>query len=279
MSKTFSLIVATYGRKVEIDNLLKSLILQNYNLSLVEIFIVDQNDKINLLPIIEKYRSFLLIHYLKSNKKGLSYNRNLALSKVNGDIVAFPDDDCCYYPDTLTNVNKFFDNYPNVDVVLGKIYNRKTHNNVIRKWNKKMIKINLFNFYFNYSSITIFTKKNNKFFDINLGVGTKFGSYEDADYIIQLLKQNKLIMYYPFIEVWHSDQNVNFMDKNKIYCYGLGFGAICKKHIGFFSLILFFEALIFHLIKLVFALFKGDFTQVYKRLLSIISRIEGFFYG
>ena len=51
--KRFSLIMATYGREKEVDSFLKSIKKSNYDLELVEVIIVDQNDKISLNPIVE----------------------------------------------------------------------------------------------------------------------------------------------------------------------------------------------------------------------------------
>ena len=44
--------MATYGREKEVDSFLKTIRKSNYNLELVEIIIVDQNDKISLDEIV-----------------------------------------------------------------------------------------------------------------------------------------------------------------------------------------------------------------------------------
>ena len=162
-------------------------------------------------------------------------------------------------------------------MVLGRIYDRKLNKNIIRNWKSREYTVNISNFYLSYSSITIFTKNNNILFDEKLGVGTFFGSYEDADYILQLIENQKKIVYMPNIEVWHPDLTANTMSDAKVYSYGLGFGALVKKHLSLPILYLFIQAIGFHLIKMIFGIFTMNKVTIKKRFLSIKSRIEGFY--
>lgn len=273
----FSLIMATYGRKEEIGLFLKSITEQTYDISKVEIIIVDQNDKIKLEEICNEYKKSLNIKHIKSDIKGLSYNRNIGLKIATGKYIAFPDDDCIYYPDTLWEVENFFEKNKEYDVVLGKIYDRKNKKNIIRNWKNKAYEVTFKNFFLSYSSITIFTKRNNIKFDGQLGVGTFFGSYEDADYILQLLENNKKLKYTPEIEVWHPDLSANVMSEEKIYSYGLGFGALVKKHISIQIIFLFIQAIGFHFIKFIFAFTTFNKYEMKKRYLSIVSRFKGLY--
>ena len=118
--KRFSLIMATYGREKEVESFLKSLKKSNYDLSLVEVIIVDQNDKIDLNPIVERHND-LNIKHIKSTVKGLAKNRNIGLEQSYGGIVAFPDDDCEYLPDTLNIISDIFEANSEIDVVMGRI--------------------------------------------------------------------------------------------------------------------------------------------------------------
>ena len=62
-----SLVVPTYGRYEEVETFLYSLSQQTYSLQKVEVIIVDQNDYIDLSPIINKYAALLNIVYRKIN--------------------------------------------------------------------------------------------------------------------------------------------------------------------------------------------------------------------
>ena len=72
--------MATYGREKEVESFLNSLKKSNYDLSLVEVIIVDQNDKIDLNHIIERHND-LNIKHIKSTVKGLAKNRNIGLEE------------------------------------------------------------------------------------------------------------------------------------------------------------------------------------------------------
>ncbi len=277
MQKTFNLIVATYGRYKEVDRLLDSFTRLEYNLDLVEIYIVDQNDKIDLCPIIKKYNLILHIHHICSSRKGLSFNRNIGLKKAHGNIIAFPDDDCIYYPDTLKKVNDAFDEFPNASILLGQIIDRKTGEKIIRKWSDKTFMINFYNFYANFSSITLFVKNEGgkQFFDEQLGSGEYLGSCEDADFIVHALNQKHRICYVPEIQVWHPAQKNSEFSEGKIVSYGRGFGAFARKNLNLPISILFLEVMIYHMIRYVLSMVQGRENEKIAEKLSIVSRLNG----
>lgn len=273
----FSLIMATYGRIEEIAIFLESILQQSFDLSLVEVIIVDQNENGELADIIEKYSALLNVIHINSNVKGLSFNRNIGLKIAKGDIIGFPDDDCTYYPDTLSTLSKLFTRNGKVDALLGQILDEKTGKKIIRNWKNDSFVINKFNFFLNYSSITIFVRKNNILFDEDLGVGKFFGSYEDADYVLQLLVNNLHIEYIPDVKVWHPEPKEQVVNFKKVYSYGLGFGALVYKHLSFSVILLFMQSIIYHSFNLAKAIFFLDGTFFKKSWLSIKSRFVGLY--
>lgn len=273
----FSLIMATYGRKDDVFSFLKSIESQIYDKSKIEIIIVDQNDIISLDSIINDFKKSLNIIHIKSKIKGVSYNKNLGLKVAKGDIIGFPDDDCRYYPETLLEIESFLKKNKQIDVVLGKIYDKDINRNIIRNWSEKSFKVSFYNFYLNTSSITIFANKNKLFFDDNLGVGTKFGSCEDIDYVAQLLKNKKHIYYNPNIIVWHPEEKANSFDYKKINTYSMGFGAFCKKHKSISILILFFKSLIYHFMTFIKGILLLNKHITKKGFNSFFFRIKGFY--
>ena len=272
----FSLILATYGRSKEIDILLDSLMKQTVDINTFEILIIDQNDKIDLSKIILKYKEHLHITHIKSKKKGLSYNRNIGLKIASGKHICFPDDDCFYYPDTLKVVLKHFeDNH--ADVIFGAIRDRSNNENIIRSWPRKDKAVTRYNFFNLYSSITIFTKRNNLQFNENLGVGCYFGSCEDSEYTYNLVKGNNKCMYFSDVEVWHPKIGLTEFNRQKNISYGLGFGAfVALNKYDIFILRFMIMSLGFHLSLALLAFFKGDQNGASKRFDAFTSRIRGF---
>jgi glycosyltransferase involved in cell wall biosynthesis len=275
MNPTFSLIIATHGRYQELADFLHSITLQTLDIADIEILIVDQNSELDLSPIVNNYSSQLNIRHVKSDRRGLSLNRNVGIAAAKGQIIAFPDDDCTYYPDTLESVLKIMKENPQIPLVLGKIIDRKTGKGIIRSWSNSPKKLTAFNFFTNYTSITIFTRHKLEF-DEKLGAGTYFGSYEDADFVYRSIKTFGEALYTPEVEVWHPEQNLHIFSDEKLMKYGLGFGAFIRKDFSLAKLYIFVSILGFHTIALLRALIRQDKQEIHKRWLSISSRIQGF---
>ena len=277
MLNRFSLIMATYGREKEVDSFLRSIEESKYDLKHIEIIIVDQNDKINLSEIIDKYKNKLDIIHIKSEKKGLSINRNIGVERATGDIIAFPDDDCEYLYETLGDVDEYFKEN-NCDIVMGRIIERDGSDS-LREWPKKFIKIDTRNFYTKCSSVTMFIKKENCKIKFNpkLGAGQYFGSCEDADIIYKNIKGKNYIIYNPNIKIYHphyeSEKN---MDEEKVYKYGLGFGAFVKSNLDINMIILFVKAEVYHIIRAIIHLCTFNMEDSKKRFMAFKSRIQGF---
>lgn len=275
---TFSLVVATYGREKEVDLLLGSIAKQDYNLDLIEVIIVDQNVKNNLGPIIEKYEDILKIKHIRSKKKGASFNRNIGIQCAKGDILAFPDDDCLYYPDTLKSVNEEVNRDDTVSCFLGRIFDYSTGKNIVRNWKKYSFYVNWWNFYQNYSEIVTFVKRKDGCdfcFCEQLGPGTDFGSCEGVDYLTNFLREGLQIKYVPNISVWHRQESIDMFDIDKNYYYGMGFGAFCRKNLNIPIFILFLEVLVYHALIGITALLSNNKEKWYRRKICIMSRVNG----
>lgn len=272
MKIKFTLILATYGRITELDAFLESIVRQTYSLQQIEIIIADQNDEIDLKPLVTKYSKSLNINHLKIPSKGLSNARNLALEVSSGEIIAFPDDDCEYYPNTLEQVDALFQENPSCEIFLGRIVDENGVN-ILRNWKKFPFQITKNNFYLNQSSITIFSKKNCLRFDTSIGLGAFFGSSEDADYVFQALNKNLKILYNPNIKVFHPETTKNI---HKSKSYGLGFGAFCKKNFSLKIFLWMFFSLFYHISKLLFSCITFNSPESRLNFVNIKYRIKGF---
>lgn len=266
--KRINLIMPTVGRTSEVLEYIDSLECSSRDLQGVHLFIYNQND--SLCKDLKNYnfKNFngVIAH---SKRKGLSINRNIGLQAAEKGVFGFPDDDCLYYPETLTQVLKFFHENNDVDVVIGRIFDRTSNKNIIKDWPAKEKKLTKFNFYQLASSVTIFLReKPSSLFDERLGAGTNYGSCEDPDFLYCLLKQEKNIIYTPTIEVWHPETDYRSISRDKVYSYARGFGAFIKKDFDYIKLYL-----------LLGCILKKVFQFMFYRKRFIKGYFLTFFYG
>ena len=230
-----------------------------------------------MLDVISLYSGMLTIKHVKSTRKGLSYNRNLGIKHASGSYISIPDDDCEYYDDTIKAVEDQLARFSNPDMIIGRVFNRNDKKYVFKKTPRDSLEINNANFYSVVSSITFFFKKTTIQFDENFGIGEKYHSNEDADLILNFLKAKKRVIYSPLIEFNHPAYDANTMSVEKLYRYGIGFGALCKKHLSLPIFILFIKVLSFQIFMLLKEMIFFNFSFAKRRFFALKGRFIGFF--
>lgn len=272
----FSLIVATYGRKEPLESLFKSLLEQDIGTASFEVIVADQNAGL-IDELILDYSKMLDITHIKSSQRGLSLTRNLGIAKARGQFLCFPDDDCRYYPDTLSRALAAFESSGR-QVIAGRIRDRERARNVLRHWPAEDRKIGVFNFYRLASSITIFVKNETPLhFNENLGIGCFFGSSEDADYLYRSLKLHGNGAYFSDLHVWHPDTALIDFKPAKITSYGLGFGAFCAMHRSDLPILLtFFMSMGFTLARCAFFMLSAQPHAARMCFTALKARAKGF---
>lgn len=231
----FTLILATLGRSDEVRRMLESLKRQSYQD--FEVVLIDQNSDNRVFKLYKEYCDSFQINYIRTQEKGLSHARNLAIQygKLN-DIVGFPDDDCWYSRDTLKQVNNFF-LQSDSDIVSGQPVDSNGIP-LVRSFLKNDTMVNLDNVWNAGISFTIFFKRQviEKVgaFDEMLGVGsgTVYGSGEETDYLIRALKKNFKMKYISSLQIFHPRKTAtgDKEDLNRALLYGGGMGYVLKKH-------------------------------------------------
>lgn len=231
----FTLILATLGRSDEVRRMLESLKRQSYQD--FEVVLIDQNSDNRVFKLYKEYCDSFQINYIRTQEKGLSHARNLAIQygKLN-DIVGFPDDDCWYSRDTLKQVNNFF-LQSDSDIVSGQPVDSNGIP-LVRSFLKNDTMVNLDNVWNAGISFTIFFKRQviEKVgaFDEMLGVGsgTVYGSGEETDYLIRALKRNFKMRYVSKLIISHPRKTAagNKNDLSRALLYGGGMGYVLKKH-------------------------------------------------
>jgi glycosyltransferase involved in cell wall biosynthesis len=187
---SFDLVVATVGRPERVGRLVASLEGQTYRK--FRLLVVDQSDDdrlaVSLPPGVE------LLHA----EPGLSRARNAALSRIEADVVAFPDDDCTYPADLLERVARRFAHDPELEGLTGRDQSPR--------WSPDATPLTRDNVWNRAISFTIFLRAavvaRIGGFDERLGLPSSSG--EEIDYLIRTLDSGARIEYDPSIVVTHD---------------------------------------------------------------------------
>ena len=233
MRPKFSLVMSTINRTQQLVRFLEHLDRQTYRE--FELIIVDQNDDDRLRPIISDYKhSFCIIH--THSEKGASHGRNRGMEKISGELVAFPDDDCWYAENLLERVCELFAVQTEVDIITGRTIDSGGRSS-LGKFDMRAGNITQRNVFKRGNTNTVFIRRavaERISFDESLGVGagTKWGSGEDPDYLLQALAAGFKLYYYPDLTVYHEEPVIEYNEAaiNRGYSYALGMGRVFKKH-------------------------------------------------
>jgi glycosyltransferase involved in cell wall biosynthesis len=199
----FSLVLATVGRIDEIIYLFNSLHAQTQRD--FEVIIVDQNVDDRLGKLITSGQSAgLLIHYFRLSPPNLSVARNLGIEHAQGDIIAFPDDDCWYEADTLAIVDDAF-RHAEIDGVVAlwpEVMGESIPVFSKLSWERTRNFCDV-----PYSSSQLFFTNSLlhklKGFDVRLGVSQWFGAGEETDLVMRALSNGSELAFVPRAVVHH----------------------------------------------------------------------------
>ena len=254
------------------NSLLDSLSKQSYKN--FEVIIIDQNLSGYLDDLIRTWLSRLNIIHRNVSFKGLSRARNFGIKISNSNIIAFPDDDSHYDPNTLEKVFNHFNNNIETEILLCQMIDNSK--NILSRMKKSNYSYKINSIYDLFmakaTSNQIFLKSNilkrvnQDIFDEDMGVGsgTLYGSSEETDLLLRLFRKHSKILVHNNIFVFHPTIHPN---PSKSYLYGLGrYRLIRKNKLGF----------IFHLINIIYPVIKIfirlDLNKYKSYLATIIGR-------
>jgi glycosyltransferase involved in cell wall biosynthesis len=265
-----SLITTTVDENhFHLNKLMMSLEQQTY--SNFELIIVNQTGK-----YVDHQKFNYEIKEIVAEVNGLSKARNLGLQSVEGDIIAFPDDDCFYADNTLEMVVKTFFQSRNVSFVFANHIDPDTKISQNAQFLSESKIINIKNITLS-NSITIFVKTHDFAsitFDEEMGVGAKYSSAEECDYILQAIKQSKEGIFSSKIQVYHLGfGNYSSTSSQKAFQYSFGLAHYWYKHRKFLgNTKFFFNLFIKPIIGLMFAVLLISHHKIrvrYAKLLAI----------
>jgi glycosyltransferase involved in cell wall biosynthesis len=197
--------------------------------------IVDQNADDRLVPIIERFRGSLELSHLRC-APGVSGARNLGLRQVSGEVVGFPDDDCWFPDDLLSLLHGLLTHHPEWQAVIGEAVDESGQ--PILPWRDRPGRTSRPLSWRRAVTFTCFFRMNVLLelggFDESLGpgAGVPWGSGEDNDLILRILRRDFHVQYETSLRVNHPRMFLAFDDANinKRYRYSLGDGRLLRKH-------------------------------------------------
>lgn len=241
-----SLVVSTIGRPEQLQRLMTSLegLAEPH---LVEVILVDQTDDQASARYVAE-RSWPFSVRTTTSARGLSLGRNTGLALARGRYVAFPDDDCWYEPDVVSQVVWFLDRHRDIAGVSGIQLTLDGRHSMLR-WAPEPCWITRANFYRTAISSTLFLRtdlvRDVGGFDETLGAGSTQGylSGEESDLVLRLLAAGCRLRYEPRLVVLQDEPRDDLPPDYaaKMSGYGRGFGRLFADHhlsLGLFATLL-----------------------------------------
>lgn len=232
-----SLVLATLGRVDEINRLVDTLIAQSKRC--FEVIVVDQNPDDRLLPVVARAKALgLEVVHLRQVTPNLATARNRGIAMARHEIVAFPDDDCWYEPDTIACIIASFQKSPSLQGAVACWVEQTNASG--QPAQKGYLQLNSWQRFRggNASSISLFLRRSLleelDGFDTRLGVGQWFGAAEETDLILRALTTGAELAPCPSAKVHHAfgtkpanDWRIAFRNAR---CRARGTGALYAKH-------------------------------------------------
>lgn len=201
-----SLVMATIGRTEVVLRFVEAL--QAQTCRDFELIVVDQNPDERLLPVLDTARALgIALRHVRQAEPNLCRARNAGLALAARDIVAFPDDDCWYEPDTVRRVLQRFaaPDRPQAVVIRWLEQDprgRAEHALDARRWRafREVPASSIAQFHRTAACRALGG------FDLALGLHSWFGAAEETDLMFRTLAGGARVVYLPDAIVHHPFQ-------------------------------------------------------------------------
>lgn len=227
--------MATIGRVTEVQRFVECLEVQT--IRVFELIVVDQNPDDRLVPVLAKVREMgIVLRHIRQSEPNQCLARNVGVTNATMDIIAFPDDDCWYEPDTLALVLEHMSTPDGPSALLIRWTEQDPCGQPPRTLSNK--KWRAFR-EVNGSMITQFYKRDLieriGGFDPALGLHSWFGAAEEIDLMFRILASGATVAYTPKAQVHHAFTSGPSSDNWEVVCKrartrSRGTGALYAKH-------------------------------------------------
>ena len=120
MNPQVSVILNCYNSEKYVSQAIESVLNQSY--ANWELICFDNNSNDNTVNLIKSYNNTRVFIYINEVNENLSIARNKAISKANGDLIAFLDSDDIWLPQKLYEQVQIFKAKPNLGLVYNDAY-------------------------------------------------------------------------------------------------------------------------------------------------------------
>jgi glycosyltransferase involved in cell wall biosynthesis len=230
----YSLIIATLDDQGDLARNLDSLT-RLRGAPPFEIILIDQNGDDRLAGLTAAYAGRLRITRRRVDFRGASRARNLGVQLACGEWVAFPDDDCELFPDTLAEVERLAAD-PAIRVITGRTVDADGQANLLR-WQRQPMVFDRWQMFGCLTEATLFVRRDLFLaaggFDENFGPGARFPAAEGIELmnrLFDLIGVGKAY-YSPRVAMRHPTKIPpwNRWAARRFHQYSIGDGALIAK--------------------------------------------------
>ena len=225
-----SLVLATLGRDLELLDFLKSLLFQTHKN--FELIIIDQNRDGKIDAIVERFAESLDLKHIKVDFTGNARARDYGIGFAQGDIVAFPDDDCVYDKDVLERVVAEFKTQQKLSILVAGSYDFSGTQFSIGVNSPKaryFSRLNMMGVEFTQFFALGRMDRGQFYLDHDFGIGSKYAGAEGFEMLYRLLRAGCMAFYTPDIKVYHANKDCYTLGTARMLKYSTGIGAYIRK--------------------------------------------------
>lgn len=236
-----SAVICSYNRARFIIDAVESIFNQDYDKSMYEVIVVDNNssdETVTLLRAYQQQHPDYNFRFVTELNQGVAFARNRCAMEAQGELVAYLDDDSKAQPGWLKFITTFFDTHPEVYSIGGKItpyfltgipdwYSRYFFG-LVGKFDQGDRAKQLTGQRYPCGANMAFRKKVFEeigYFNTALGrSGKGLLANEEKDIYMRILAAGKKVYYLPEVEVLHAVE-ANKFDKDYVRRHSMGIGG------------------------------------------------------
>jgi glycosyltransferase involved in cell wall biosynthesis len=251
----FSLIIPTLERTAELAELLASVV--NQKRSDIEIILVDQNQDDRIVPLVEVLPGDLAVLHLRVEQQNVSAARNAGMDAASGEIIAFPDDDCCYPIELLNQVDAWFrENRHYAVLAVGALDNDGVASG--NRWLQSACDIGAVNVLRTTFCSSLFISEPARSREVRFDETLNRG--EETDFILRLLATGLRGRFDRKFHIQHPRRDMlsGTVSRARAVSYGAGMGRLVRRHS---LLMLWFGLLTYDIARALLVSARGQFVN------------------